>query len=120
MVLRVLRNIFFVFAMLAAVIPLASVGQRQAPVSGVQTELPGPQRDSDRTLAEMEQRRLREANKERYEELKRDADKLLQVATELKLYVDQSNENVLSLTVIRKAEEMERLAKSVKQKMRGN
>jgi hypothetical protein len=38
---------------------------------------------------------------------------------ELKAYVDKSDENVLSLDVIRKAEEIERLAKSVRDKMKG-
>ena len=41
------------------------------------------------------------------------------MAVELKAYVDKSNENVLSLEVIRKAEEIEKLAHSVKDKMKG-
>ncbi|MFB3814017.1 MAG: hypothetical protein ACE14L_07880 [Terriglobales bacterium] len=68
---------------------------------------------------EMERRRLLELNKQRQMELKRDTDRLLQLATELKLYVDKTNENMLSLDVIKKAEEIEKLAKSVKGKMRG-
>ena len=58
-------------------------------------------------------------NKERHEALKRDTDKLLQLATELKQYVDKSNENLLSVDVIRKSEEIEKLAHSVKDKMKG-
>ena len=58
-------------------------------------------------------------NKKRQEALKRDADKLLQLATELKEYVDKSNENLLSVDVIRKSEEIEHLAHSVKDKMKG-
>ena len=34
-------------------------------------------------------------------------------------YVDKSNENVLSLDVVKKAEEIEKLAHSVKDKMKG-
>jgi hypothetical protein len=37
----------------------------------------------------------------------------------LKSYVEKSDENVLSLTVVKKAEEIEKLAKSVKDKMKG-
>ena len=59
-------------------------------------------------------------NKDRQQSLKKDTDQLLQLATELKQYVDQSNENTLSMDVIKKAEEVEKLAHRVKEKMRGN
>ena len=61
----------------------------------------------------------KKANERRQADLKRDTEKLLQLSTELKQYVDKSNENVLSLDVVRKAEEIEKLAHSVKVKMRG-
>jgi hypothetical protein len=51
--------------------------------------------------------------------LKVDTDKLLKLSVELKSYVDKSNENVLSLDVIKRAEEIEKLAHSVKDKMKG-
>ena len=66
------------------------------------------------------ERSSQEANKQRQTELKRDTDRLLQLATELKLQVDKSSENVLSLDVMKKAEEIEKLAHSVRQKMKGN
>ena len=47
-----------------------------------------------------------------------DTDKLFQLATELKTAVDKSNENLLSLDVVRKADEVEKLAKKVKEKMK--
>ena len=60
------------------------------------------------------------ANEQRQVELKRDTDRLLKLSTELKDYVDKTNQNVLSLEVIKKAEEIEKLAHSVRTKMRGN
>jgi hypothetical protein len=57
--------------------------------------------------------------KKRYEEMKRDSQKLLQIATELKQYVDRSGENILSVDVLRKAEEMEKLSRQIKNNMRG-
>lgn len=48
----------------------------------------------------------------------RDTNKLLQLATELKAQVDQTNKDVLSVDVVKKAEQIEKLAKSVKEKMR--
>lgn len=62
---------------------------------------------------------LKAMNKQRHEALKKDTDKLLELATELKMYVDKSNENTLSLDVVKKAETIEKLARSVKDKMKG-
>ena len=59
-------------------------------------------------------------NKERQARLKADTDRLLQLSTELKQQVDKSNENILSLEVIRKAEEIEKLAKSVRERMKAD
>ena len=59
-------------------------------------------------------------NEERQRELKSDTDKLLALATELKQYVEKTNDSVLSVDVIRKAEEIEKLAKSVREKMKGH
>ena len=61
-----------------------------------------------------EQRR----NEERQKELVRDTDKLLALATELKSEVDKTNKDVLSVEVVKKAEEMEKLARTVKDRMR--
>ena len=61
----------------------------------------------------------KKANVQRQADLKRDTERLLKLSTELKEYVDKSNENILSLDVIKKADEIEKLAHSVKQKMRG-
>ena len=73
----------------------------------------------DEARERWEKDREKQFNKERQEKLKADTDKLLKLATELKQYVDKSNANTLSLDVIRKAEEIEKLAKSVREKMRG-
>jgi hypothetical protein len=69
----------------------------------------------DRITHDMEKK----AAKERVAALKSDTDRLLKLSVELKSYVDKSDENVLSLDVIKKAEEIEKLAKSVKDKMKG-
>ncbi len=68
---------------------------------------------------EMERKQAKALNKERHEDLKKDTDKLLELAQQLKEHVDKTNENMLSLDVIKKAEEIEKLAKRVREKMRG-
>ena len=65
-----------------------------------------------------EREREKKANAERQQKLKRDTDQLLKLATELKQAVDKSNEHTLSLDVVKKAEEIEKLAHSVKDKMK--
>jgi hypothetical protein len=61
----------------------------------------------------------KKANVERQTALRTDADKLFKLATELKTYVEKSNEHVMSVDVIKKADEIEKLARSVKDKMKG-
>ncbi len=72
----------------------------------------------DEHIKEIERKQAKARNKERQEDLKKDTDKLLQLATELKLYVDKTNENVLSLDVIKKAEQIEKLSKEIQKKMK--
>lgn len=67
----------------------------------------------------MQKKMQKKANAQRQAELKRDTEKLLKLSTELKDLVDKTNENLLSLDVIKKAEEIEKLAHNVKTKMRG-
>ena len=69
---------------------------------------------------EMRRDMEKKANQRRQAELKRDTERLLKLSTELKDYVDKTNENVLSLDVVKKADEIEKLAHSVKMKMRGD
>ena len=74
----------------------------------------------DEQRARIEQEMAKKANQARQADLKRDTAKLLKLATELKEHVDKTNENTLSLDVIKKAQEIEKLARSVKDKMKAN
>lgn len=95
-----------------------SAGEQYPPYS---RGLGGPgERDTPSEIErKMERDREKKLNQERQVELKRDTDKLFQLATQLKQAVEKSNENTLSLDVIKKAGEIEKLAKSVRVKMRG-
>lgn len=62
----------------------------------------------------------KKASEERFQKIKDDTEKLVQLSNELKEYVGKANKDTLSLDVVKKAEEIERLAKSVKDKMRAN
>ena len=80
----------------------------------------GREKPKDPLEEKMEHQREKALNKDRQTNLQKDTDRLLKLATELKESVDKSNEHTLSLDVIKKAEEIEKLAKSVKEKMRGS
>ncbi|MFP5229976.1 MAG: hypothetical protein ACLGXA_20360 [Acidobacteriota bacterium] len=58
------------------------------------------------------------ANEERKREIAADTAKLVELSNELKAEVDKTDKDTLSLDVIRKAEAIEKLAKSVRQKMK--
>jgi nitric oxide reductase activation protein len=58
-------------------------------------------------------------NNDRQKRLVADTDKLLALATDLKAQVDKSTKDTLSVDVIKKADEIEKLAHSVKERMKG-
>jgi hypothetical protein len=64
------------------------------------------------------QQNFEAANIERKRQMAEDSARLLKMASDLKAEVDKTNKDTLSLTVIRKAEEIERLAHNVKEKMK--
>jgi len=80
--------------------------------------MPQVETRQDPAQKEMQDRMTREANKKRQQDIRDDTDKLFQLATELKAAVDKTNENLLSLDVVRKADEVEKLARKVKEKMK--
>lgn len=117
-----MRRLLILFALLFFL--LCSFAAAQSAPRDVPSPLPpDPQFEQHRneagdTLQKLEKERAKRLNKQRQEKIKRDTDKLLALATELKDYVDKSNENILSVSVIRKAEEIEKLARQVRDKMK--
>jgi hypothetical protein len=88
--------------------------QRPPTMPGART-----QDDEDNPAARQmaEQQALRR-NNQRQQQIVNDTAKLLQLAQELKEEVEKSTKNTLSLSVVKKAEEIEKLAKTVREKMR--
>lgn len=106
----------------AAVLLALPAQLRSAPATPPRPTDPqfGKRRNRDEAAeAAAEKQQQLALSKERYEQVKHDADRLLQLATELKLSVDKSGQNVLALDVVRKADEIEKLARSVRTKMKG-
>jgi len=83
-------------------------------------QMPPSNSPDDQGRERLEKEMQKKANEDREAQLRRDTDRLLKLATELKNYVDKTNQDTLSVNVVKKAEEIEKLAKSVKEKMKGN
>src|SRR3954464_11799517 len=92
--------------------------------AAIPTTLAAPQQHRDvppppdPTLEKMQKEAEKQRNEKRQSDLKRDADQLYKLAGELKKSVDNTNEHVLSVEVLRKTEEIQKLAKSVHDKMK--
>ncbi len=112
----------FITLMLVPMFALGSWAQQQPGAAGTQQHRPGSAAEApvDPATIEMQKRMAKERNKQRFTELKKDTDQLLDLATQLKKSVDEANDQTLSLEVIRKAEQIEKLAKHVREKMVGN
>ena len=80
--------------------------------TGVGMGEPDPLRDK------MEAARAKGLRDDRHKKLESDADKLLALATELKSEVDKTSKDELSVDVVKKAGEMEKLAHDLKERMR--
>jgi hypothetical protein len=105
---------------------LLTVAAAVASQAGQQGQFPdatqppfGAPRDRDDPTARQREEKLEKGrNVERQQRLVTDTDKLLELARELKQEVDKSNKDTLSVDVVKKASEIEKLAKSVRERMR--
>lgn len=120
-----LRSILLLTMILAcAFVPVTTRAQqqqsvpsvRQPPLTDDPDSLSSPPRDPEqvRMLREMSKDR----NAKRQKEIVADTNQLMDLVRQLKDAVDKSNKNELSLSVVNTAGEIEKLAKSVKDKMR--
>jgi len=57
-------------------------------------------------------------NQQRQLEIKRDTQKMLELTQELNTYLQKSNQNIVSVDALKKAEQIEKLARSVRSKMK--
>jgi thymidylate kinase len=113
-------NLILVLFFLAGLSASAQSSAGDLPDPVLMTQLRREPDDAMERMDEAQKEQAKRANLERQKALQRDTDRLMQLATELKQYVDKSNENMLSISVIRKAEEIEKLAKNVKEKMKAD
>jgi len=97
-----------------------SGGQLQIPSSpnGLPQQMPEHRnRDGAESRRSLELAKMR--NEDRQKKLVADTERLLELATDLKTQVDQSATDSLSEDGLKKVEEIEKLAHSVKERMKG-
>jgi len=101
----------------------SQAAQAQAAATGQTTQPPSlstaPEDAMHDRTTHMEEEQEKSRNSDRQKKLVSDTERLLALANELKEEVDKTNKDTLSLEVIRKADEIEKLAHSVKEKMKG-
>lgn len=73
---------------------------------------------NDGARARMEAERMKSFNDDRHKRLASDVDKLMSLTNELKADLDKTNKDELSIAVIRKAQEIEKLAHDVQNRMK--
>ena len=119
----ILHRFFLVFPLMVAIaLPVWAQRSSAPPVVVPPSDRNGlgaAPADGDEASARLARDMAKKANIERHAAIRNDTEKLLKLAVELKASVDKSNENVLSMDVVKKAEEIEKLAHSVKDKMKG-
>ena len=98
---------------------LPSLGAPAPKLPGMKGGMQPPPDTNDPLAGKMEDAQAKSRNVERQKKLQADTERLLSLATELKEQVDKTDKNILSVDVIKKADEIEKLAKSVKDRMKG-
>jgi hypothetical protein len=113
----------FALALLALCLSIAAHAQQtQQPPSPPVPVMPGANNpnapEQDPTLRHMNEQMSIKRNSQRQQEIVSDTAHLLELAQRLNDAVSKSNKNELSLTVVKDADEIEKLAKSIRDKMR--
>jgi len=86
-------------------------------VPGSRPQNPQQQKDDDANMPKPDPKMMLAANEK---EIKKNVEKLYELASELKTEVEKTDSvKVLSLSMLKKAEEIERLAKEIKSRAKG-
>jgi hypothetical protein len=99
--------------------PLPPITTRP-PASPGQAPNTSDENDGDTMAHRAMMQQAKRRNQQRQQDIVNDTAKLLALTEQLKAEVAKSNKEQMSASVIKKAEEIEKLAKSVKEKMKGS
>jgi hypothetical protein len=102
----------------------ANSQSRRTPLNAVQAQKIAAEREATNNSLSSDQHQLLQQElitrvvADRQSQLRLDTEKLVALTAELKQHVDKAGANILSMDVIKKAQEIQKLAKSVQDKMR--
>jgi hypothetical protein len=106
-----------------AISATAATSPPQATTSAVAAEapqtIPGGQPNPESPPAPLSGKQKRDLLKANFEKMKRDAGELADLAKALQEELNKSNENILSVDIVEKAEKIEKLARKIKGTARG-
>lgn len=111
-----LTSVLIVFATLLGAVNLVTAQQIHLPPAVSQSQGMGdvPVTNGNDT----QKKQAMAANLQRQDEMKRDSEKLQQLSQELNQYLQTKGQGVVSIDALKKAEQIEKLAHSVKSKMK--
>jgi len=129
-----LKYVLVAIALLSFFVSPANGQSKPAPANAVEARLVEQQKVEQQKLAaeretlngsspddvrqRVEQAGIAHVIAERQAQLRRDTDKLVALTAELKEHVAKTGPNILSMDVVKKAAEIQKLAKSVEEKMK--
>jgi hypothetical protein len=114
----------FLLLFLCSTVFAQSQNPKLSPASHVEPQRVASEREAanDGPFLDMQERlervQIARLVTERRAQLKRDTEKLVALTAELKAHVEKNGPNILSMDVIKKAAEIQKLAKSVEEKMK--
>jgi hypothetical protein len=119
--MRTLRRFVLITMMFGCAVGLGHPQMQQNGTAGQQVpQMPNPMAPMGPELPPGQaEKQAKAQNDERQKRLVADTEKLLTLATQLHEDVAKTNKNVMSIDVIKRADEIEKLAHSVKERMRG-
>jgi hypothetical protein len=119
----------WVAVLAASIFPAKSTGQggtrpagapHPRPAASSHSQEPGSVApESPNFPPDMVKKQKKELLKQNFEKMKSEANELVELSKSLQTDLDKSNENVLSLKVVDRAEKIEKLAKKLKELARG-
>lgn len=118
LILPIFLTAVFVCILSAAPIAHAQLQDHTAPVPVIPGMSGAPPPGSDPLMRRLNERMAIVRNNQRQKKIASDSAHLLNLAQKLNSDVVKSNKDELSVSVVKEAEEIEKLAKSIKDKMR--
>jgi|SRR5580698_581911 hypothetical protein len=120
-----LRSLALILLLTGSIVPAHAQQQnppttRPVPVAPGMPPPAGDENDADPMARRSMEQQVQRRNTQRQQDILNDTAKLLELAQQLKIEVDKSRKDQMSVSVIKKAEEIEKLAKAVKEKMKGS